>query len=80
MFSKDELGCSCPTGRTPSWDWLGGRDAAPEHVENDLVKTHLPKADLELVGDGVPEDCSDAEWEANHVAVLEITEWIVAEL
>ena len=45
-----------------------------------LVKTHLPKADLELVGDGVPEDCSDAEWEANHVAVLEITEWIMAEL
>ena len=25
-----------------------------------LVKTHLPEADLGPVGDGVPEDCSDA--------------------
>ena len=45
-----------------------------------LVKTDLPEADLNPVGVGIPEDCSDAEWEANHVAVLEITEWIVAEL
>ena len=45
-----------------------------------LVKTRLPEADLDLVGDGVPEDCSDAEWEANHAVVLEIAERIVAEL
>ena len=45
-----------------------------------LVKTHLPKADLDPVGDGVPEDCSDAQWEANHAAVLEIAERVVAEL
>ena len=45
-----------------------------------LVKTHLPEADLDPVGDGVPEDCSDAEWEANHTAVLEIAERVVAEL
>ena len=31
-----------------------------------LVKSHLPEADLDPVGDGVPEDCSNADWEANH--------------
>ena len=45
-----------------------------------LVKTHLPEADLDPVGDGIPEDCSDAEWEANYAAVLEIAERVVAEL
>ena len=45
-----------------------------------LVKTHLPEADLDPVGDGVPEDCSDAEWEANHAAVQEIAERVMAEL
>ena len=45
-----------------------------------LVKSHLPEADLDSVGDGVPEDCSMADWEANHTAVLEIAERIVAEL
>ena len=45
-----------------------------------LVKSHLPEADLDLVGDGVPEDCSNADWEANHAAVLEIAKRIVAEL
>ena len=45
-----------------------------------LVKTHLAEADLDQVGDGVPEDCSNAEWEANHTAVLEIAERVVAEL
>ena len=44
------------------------------------MKTHLSEADLDPVGDGVPEDCSDAEWEANHAAVLEIAECIMAEL
>ena len=44
------------------------------------MKTDLPEADLNPVGFGVPEDCSDAEWEANHAAVLEIAERIVAEL
>ena len=45
-----------------------------------LVKTHLPEADLDPVGDDIPEDCSDAEWEANRVTVLEIAEHIVADL
>jgi len=45
-----------------------------------LVKTHLPEADLDPVGDGVPEDYSNTEWEANHAAVLEIAEHVVAEL
>ena len=45
-----------------------------------LDKSHLPEADLDLVGDGIPEDCSMADWEANHAAVLEIVERIVAEL
>ena len=45
-----------------------------------LVKSHLPEADLDPVGDGIPEDCSNADWEANHAAVLEIAERIVAEL
>ena len=55
-----------------------GKDAV-QHTLG-LVKTHLPEADLNPVGDGVPEDCSDAEWEANHVTVLEIAERVVAEL
>ena len=45
-----------------------------------LVKSHLPEADLDPVGDGIPEDCSNADWEANHAAVLEIAKRIVAEL
>ena len=45
-----------------------------------LVKSHLPEADLDPVGDGIPEDCSNADWEANHAAVLEIAERIVDEL
>ena len=45
-----------------------------------LVKSHLPEADLDPVGDGVPTDCSEANWEANHAAVLEIAERIVADL
>ena len=58
------------------------RGAAKDVVQHThgLVKTHLPEADLDPVGDSVPEDCSDAEWEANHAAVLEIAERVVAEL
>ena len=58
------------------------KGAAKDAVQHTLglVKTHLPEADLGPVGDGVPEDCSDAEWEANHAAVLEIAERIMAEL
>ena len=44
-----------------------------------LVKTHLLEADLGPVRDGVPEDCFDAELEANYADVLEIAERIVAE-
>ena len=58
------------------------RGAAKDAVQHTLglVKTHLPEADLNPVGDGIPEDCSDAEWEANHATILEIAERIVAEL
>ena len=58
------------------------RGAAKDVVQHTLglVKTHLPEGDLNPVGDGVPEDCFDAEWEANHATVLEIAERIVAEL
>ena len=38
VFKKDEPGCSCPTGWTPSGGRLDGRDTAPECVENDSVK------------------------------------------
>ena len=44
------------------------------------MKTHLPEADLDPLGDDVPEDYSDAEWEANPAALLEIAERIMAEL
>ena len=33
-----------------------------------LVKSHFAKADLDLVGDSVPPDCSDEDWEANPLA------------
>ena len=58
------------------------KGAARDAVQHTLglVKTHLLEADLDLVGDGFPEDCSDADWEANHAAILEIAERIVAEL
>jgi hypothetical protein len=58
------------------------RGAAKDAVQHTLglVKTHLAEADLDPVGDGVLEDCSDAKWEANHAAVLEIAKRVVAEL
>jgi hypothetical protein len=58
------------------------KGAARDAVQHTLgqVKSHLPEADLDLVGDGVPEDCSNADWEANHADVLEIAERIVTEL
>ena len=55
------------------------KDAVLQHTLG-LVKTHLPEVNLDPVGDGIPEDCSDAEWEANHAAVLVIAERIIAEL
>ena len=58
------------------------RGAARDAVQHTLglVKSHLPEADLNPLGGGIPEDCSDADLEANHTAVLEIAERIVAEL
>ena len=58
------------------------KGAAKDAVQHTLglVKTHLPEADLDPVGDGIPEDCSNADWESNHAAVLEIAERIMAEL
>ena len=64
-------------------DWRpASRGAAKDAVQHTLglVKTHLPETDLDPVGDSIPEDCSDAEWEANHAAILEITERVMAEL
>jgi hypothetical protein len=39
------------------------KGAARDAVQHTLglMKTHLPEADLDLVGDGIPEDCSDAD-------------------
>ena len=45
-----------------------------------LVKSHLSKADLDPVGDGVPADYSETDWEAIHAAVLEVAKRIVADL
>ena len=44
-----------------------------------LVKSHLLEGDLDLVGDGVPHDCTEADLEANHAIVLDITKRIVAD-
>ena len=44
------------------------------------MKSHLLEANVDPVGDGIPTDCSEADWEANHAAVLEITERVVADL
>jgi hypothetical protein len=57
----------------------GATKDAVQHTHG-LVKTHLPEVDIDPVGDGVPDDCSDVEWETNHAAVLEIAERIVVEL
>ena len=67
-----------PHGRLEAFVKGAARDAV-QHTLG-LVKSHLPKADLDPVADGVPEDCSNADWEASHAAVLEITDCIVAEL
>ena len=58
------------------------KGAARDAVQHTLglVKSHLPEADLDPVGDGVPPDCTEADWEANHASVLKITERIVADL
>jgi len=45
-----------------------------------LVKSHLPEADLDLVGDSVPHDYTEADWEANHTSVLDIAKRIMADL
>jgi len=36
--------------------------------------------DLDLVGDGVTHDSTEADWEANHASVLDIAKRIVADL
>jgi len=58
------------------------KGAAGDAVQHTLglVKSHLPEADLDLVGDGVPQDCTEADWEANHASVLDIAKRIVADL
>ena len=65
-------------GRLEAFIKGAARDAV-QHTLG-LVKSHLPKADVDLVGDGIPGDYSVADWEANHAAVLEIAERIVADL
>jgi len=44
-----------------------------------LVKSHFLEVDLDPVGDGIPPDCSEADWEANHANVQDITKRIVAD-
>ena len=58
------------------------KGAARDAVQHTLalVKSHLPEADLDPVGDGIPGDCTVADWEANHAVVLEIAERIMADL
>ena len=65
-------------GRLEAFIRGAARDAI-QHTPG-LVKSHLPEADLDPVGDDVPEDCSNADWETNHAVVLEIAERIVDEL
>ena len=65
-------------GRLEAFVWGAAWDAV-QHTLG-LVKSHLPEADLDPVGDGVPEDCSVVDWEANHTTVLEIAERIMADL
>ena len=65
-------------GRLEAFVKGAARDAV-QHTLG-LVKSHLPEVDLNPVGDGVPKDCSDADWEAKHAAVLEIAECIMTEL
>jgi len=45
-----------------------------------LVRSYFPEADLDPVGDGVPADCSEADWEANFSSVRGVAERIVADL
>ena len=65
-------------GRLEAFVKGAARDAV-QHTLG-LVKSHLPETDLDRVGDDVPEVCSNTDWEANHAAVLEIAERIMAEL
>ena len=38
-----------------------------------LEKSDFLEADLDLVGDCVPPDCSEEDWEANHASVRDIS-------
>ena len=73
---SERLEASC--GRLEAVIKGAARDAV-QHTLG-LVKSHLPEADLDPVGDDVPADCSEADWEAIHAAVLEVAERIVADL
>jgi hypothetical protein len=65
-------------GRLEAFVKGAARDAVQETLE--LVKSHLSEVDLDPVGDSVPADCSETDWEAIHAAVLEDAEWIMADL
>ena len=58
------------------------KGAARDAMQHTLgqMKSHLPEADLDPVGDDIPEDCFVTDWEANHTTILEITERVVADL
>ena len=45
-----------------------------------LVKSHFPEVDLDPVGDSIPPDCTEVDWEANHASVQDISKRIVADL
>ena len=58
------------------------KGAARDAMQHTLgqMKSHLPEADLDPVGDGIPADCSETDWEAIHAVVLEVVERIIADL
>jgi len=45
-----------------------------------LVKSHLAEADLEPVGDGIPPECSNEEWEAYLASAKPLADRITADL
>ena len=52
-------------------------DAVQYTVE--LVKSHLLEAYLEPVGDRIPPECSDKEWEAHYASVQPLADRIAAD-
>jgi hypothetical protein len=45
-----------------------------------LVKSPLPEADLESVGEGIALDCHDVEWEVIHTATKPLADRIMSQI